>query len=39
MLVIYLYRVHVEERALLQMHRHDYGEYMRHTKRFVPFVY
>jgi len=39
MLVIYLYRVHVEERALLQMHRDDYGEYMRHTKRFVPFVY
>jgi protein-S-isoprenylcysteine O-methyltransferase Ste14 len=39
MLVMYLYRVHVEERALLQMHHDDYGEYMRQTKRFVPFVY
>ncbi|HUO25171.1 MAG TPA: isoprenylcysteine carboxylmethyltransferase family protein [Candidatus Aquilonibacter sp.] len=35
----YLYRVHVEEQAL-QMHIGErYEEYMRRTKRFVPFVY
>jgi protein-S-isoprenylcysteine O-methyltransferase Ste14 len=39
MLVMYLYRVHVEEQALLQVHSDDYGDYMRRTKRFVPFVY
>jgi protein-S-isoprenylcysteine O-methyltransferase Ste14 len=37
--VMYFYRVHVEERALLKVHRDAYGEYMRHTKRFVPFVF
>jgi protein-S-isoprenylcysteine O-methyltransferase Ste14 len=39
MLVMYLYRVHVEERALLQVHKDDYSDYMRRTKRFLPFVY
>ena len=39
MLVMYLYRVHVEEQALLQVHKDDYSDYMRRTKRFVPFVY
>lgn len=39
MVVMYVYRVRVEERALLQIHHADYREYMRHTKRFVPFVF
>jgi len=39
MLVMYSYRVHVEERALLKVHSDAYGEYMRHTKRFVPFIF
>jgi protein-S-isoprenylcysteine O-methyltransferase Ste14 len=39
MVVMYVYRVHVEEQALLQVHRADYQEYMQHTKRFVPFLF
>jgi protein-S-isoprenylcysteine O-methyltransferase Ste14 len=39
MAVMYIYRVHVEEQALLQIHRADYREYMQHTKRFVPFLF
>src|ERR1700758_416861 len=39
MVVMYVYRVHVEEQALLQIHRGDYREYMQHTKRFVPFLF
>jgi protein-S-isoprenylcysteine O-methyltransferase Ste14 len=39
MLVIYFYRVHVEERALIQIHRTDYLNYMQRTKRFVPFLF
>jgi len=39
MVVMYVYRVHVEEQALLQIHRGSYREYMQHTKRFVPFVF
>jgi protein-S-isoprenylcysteine O-methyltransferase Ste14 len=39
MAVMYVYRVHVEEQALLQIHRGSYREYMQHTKRFVPFLF
>jgi protein-S-isoprenylcysteine O-methyltransferase Ste14 len=39
MVVMYLYRVHVEEQALLKIHKDNYREYMRHTKRFIPFVF
>jgi protein-S-isoprenylcysteine O-methyltransferase Ste14 len=39
MAVMYVYRVHVEERALLRVHKDAYSEYMRHTKRFVPFIF
>jgi len=39
MAVMYYYRVRVEEHALLEVHRDAYSEYMRHTKRFVPFVF
>ena len=39
MVVMYFYRVRVEERALLEVHKDAYSEYMRHTKRFVPFVF
>jgi protein-S-isoprenylcysteine O-methyltransferase Ste14 len=33
-----LYRVQVEERALTQALGQPYVEYMRHTKRFIPFL-
>jgi protein-S-isoprenylcysteine O-methyltransferase Ste14 len=39
MLVIYIYRVYVEEQALIAIHRADYVDYMQHTKRFVPFLF
>ena len=39
MVVMYVYRVHVEEQALLEIHRGDYREYMQHTKRFVTFLF
>jgi len=35
----YIYRVHVEERALLAHLGARYEQYMRRTKRFVPFVF
>ena len=34
----YLYRVHVEEKALLTAMGESYHRYMQRTKRFVPFV-
>jgi len=34
----YLYRVHVEETALMAGLGDEYREYMRRTKRFVPYV-
>jgi protein-S-isoprenylcysteine O-methyltransferase Ste14 len=36
--VVYGYRVRVEERALVQTLGEPYRDYMRRTKRFVPFV-
>ena len=35
----YLYRVRVEEQALLSQIGRPYEDYMRRTKRFVPFVF
>ncbi len=35
----YVYRVHVEERALAGQIGAPYEEYMRRTKRFIPFVF
>ena len=35
----FLYRVHVEERALRETLGQPYADYMRHTRRFIPFVY
>jgi protein-S-isoprenylcysteine O-methyltransferase Ste14 len=35
----YVYRVHVEERALEANLGGRYQEYMRRTKRFIPFVF
>jgi protein-S-isoprenylcysteine O-methyltransferase Ste14 len=34
-----LYRVAVEERALVEALGQPYVDYMRHSKRFIPFVY
>ena len=34
----YLYRVHVEEKALVTGLGAEYREYMQRTKRFVPYV-
>ena len=38
MAAVYIYRVHVEEQALVRAHGSAYTEYMRQTKRFIPFV-
>jgi protein-S-isoprenylcysteine O-methyltransferase Ste14 len=35
----YAYRVHVEERALATTLGEQYQDYMRRTKRFLPFVF
>ncbi len=35
----YAYRVHVEEQALISSLSHPYRDYMRRTKRFIPFVF
>ena len=34
-----LYRVRVEERALVEALGQPYRDYMRHTRRFIPFIY
>ena len=34
----YLYRVHVEEKALMSGLGDGYREYMQRTKKFVPYV-
>jgi protein-S-isoprenylcysteine O-methyltransferase Ste14 len=34
-----LYRVRVEERALAEALVQPYVDYMRHSKRFIPFIY
>ena len=39
MSLVYVYRVRVEERALVKVHGAEYIEYMQQTKRFVPFVF
>ncbi|MGH8399505.1 MAG: methyltransferase family protein [Gammaproteobacteria bacterium] len=38
-LIGYAYRVHVEERALCEALGDAYRDYMRRTKRFIPFVW
>jgi protein-S-isoprenylcysteine O-methyltransferase Ste14 len=38
-LIGHLYRVRVEERALKEALGQPYVDYMRHTKRFIPFVF
>jgi protein-S-isoprenylcysteine O-methyltransferase Ste14 len=38
MMLVYVYRVHVEEAALLRVHGGSYKEYMQHTTRFIPFL-
>ena len=38
-LIGYSYRVRVEEQTLLAALGDPYREYMKHTKRFIPFVY
>ena len=35
----FIYRIHVEEKLLLQQPELNYGEYMKQTKRLIPFVY
>jgi protein-S-isoprenylcysteine O-methyltransferase Ste14 len=38
MATVYAYRVRIEEEALCRTHG-DYSDYMRHTKRFIPFIF
>ncbi len=39
MLVVFLVRIHIEERALLEALGERYSAYERRTKRLVPFIY
>ncbi|WP_374689591.1 isoprenylcysteine carboxylmethyltransferase family protein [Promineifilum sp.] len=39
LVVTFSYRVRLEERALLAALGEPYADYMRHTKRFIPFVW
>lgn len=39
MSAVYAFRVMVEEKALLTLHGERYRQYMRSTKRFVPFLF
>jgi protein-S-isoprenylcysteine O-methyltransferase Ste14 len=39
MSAVYAFRVMVEEKALLKLHGERYRQYMRSTKRFVPFLF
>ena len=39
MLAVYAYRIPVEENALLALHGERYRQYMRSTKRLVPFLF
>jgi protein-S-isoprenylcysteine O-methyltransferase Ste14 len=38
-LAVYIYRIHVEERTLLETLGEPYREFMRGRKRLIPFVY
>jgi protein-S-isoprenylcysteine O-methyltransferase Ste14 len=35
----FMWRIHVEERALAEALGDDYREYMRRTKRLIPLIY
>jgi protein-S-isoprenylcysteine O-methyltransferase len=37
--IVYLYRIHVEEAALVGTHGHRYRAYVTRTRRLVPFLY
>jgi protein-S-isoprenylcysteine O-methyltransferase Ste14 len=37
--LVYAYRVHIEERALLAVLGDQYRQYMMRTQRFVPFLF
>jgi protein-S-isoprenylcysteine O-methyltransferase Ste14 len=39
MIMVYIYRVIVEEKALIKAHGNEYTDYMQQTKRFVPFMF
>lgn len=35
----FIYRINVEEKLLLQQKELNYSEYMKHTKKLIPFIY
>ncbi len=35
----FLYRMRVEEKMLIERFRRDYLEYMKHSKRLIPYIY
>jgi protein-S-isoprenylcysteine O-methyltransferase Ste14 len=39
MAAAYIYRVHIEEHALVKVHGVAYSDYMLQTKRFIPFIF
>ncbi|RFS19525.1 isoprenylcysteine carboxylmethyltransferase family protein [Chitinophaga silvatica] len=38
-LLVFIYRMQVEEKVLLSQFNTEYEDYMKHTKRVIPFIY
>ncbi|NIG56352.1 isoprenylcysteine carboxylmethyltransferase family protein [Chitinophaga sp. Cy-1792] len=36
---VFIYRIRIEERALLKQFGQEYADYMQHTKRFIPYIF
>ncbi|MFB6456105.1 methyltransferase family protein [Chitinophaga sp. Hz27] len=36
--LVFLYRIKIEEKALLKQFGQEYADYMHHTKRFIPYI-
>ena len=39
MIPFFLYRIEIEEKMLIEKFGEEYREYMKHTKKIIPFVY
>lgn len=38
-LIVFIYRMNVEEKVLLSQFNGEYEDYIKHTKRIIPFIY
>jgi protein-S-isoprenylcysteine O-methyltransferase Ste14 len=37
--IVFLYRIHIEEKVLLRNFNGDYIDYRKHTKKLIPYIY